>query len=253
MHAYSHLIINYRPDSFILRQVAAFLDKPILQTTLVVMHLGSGASVCAIQNGRSVDTSMGLTPLDGLPGSSRSGHVDPSLIFHYTNNASRISHNAAEAVDITDAEEILNKESGWKALAGTSDFKEIAEKWEKAKEGKGGKEVDGARLAFEMLVDRVLGYVGSYLLKLGGARNVDALVFSGGIGERSVQLRAAVLEKCKCVGFGLDEGKNARVGEAEGVVVEIGEGNEGMKSLVCRTDEQLEMARQCSLRDSFHK
>lgn len=192
---------------------------------------------------------MGLTPLDGLLGSSRSGHVDPSLIFHYTNDASRISHNAAEAVDITQAEEILNKESGWKALAGTSDFKVIAERWERAKEGGGGKEEDGARLAFEMLVDRVLGYVGSYLLKLGGAQNVDALVFSGGIGERSVQLRDAVLEKCKCVGFGLDREKNSKAGDVEGVVVKIGEGTEGMKSLVCRTDEQLEMARECSLRD----
>lgn len=66
------------------------------------MHLGSGASVCAIKNGKSIDTSMGLTPLDGLPGATRSGHVDPSLIFHYTNNASKLSRQAAEAVEITD-------------------------------------------------------------------------------------------------------------------------------------------------------
>lgn len=210
------------------------------------MHLGSGASVCAIHKGRSIDTSMGLTPLDGLPGSSRSGHVDPSLIFHYTNNASSLSFRATEAVEITDAEEILNRESGWKALAGTSDFREVAER---AKTGK--KEDEGAKLAFDMFVDRILGYVGSYLLKLGGAVRVDALVFSGGIGERSVDLRAAVLEKCKCVGFGLDEAKNASASSSEDVVVEIGVGQEGMKSLVCRTDEQLEMARQCSLRDSF--
>ena len=211
------------------------------------MHLGSGASVCAIHNGKSVDTSMGLTPLDGLPGSSRSGHVDPSLIFHYTSNAASLSFRATEAVEITDAEEILNRESGWKALAGTSDFREVAER---AQTGK--KEDEGARLAFNMFVDRILGYVGSYLLKLGGAPKVDALVFSGGIGERSVDLRKAVLEKCKCVGFGLDDAKNANVASTDGIVVEIGEGHEGMKSLVCRTDEQLEMARQCSLRDSFH-
>ena len=66
------------------------------------MHLGSGASVCAIKDGKSVDTSMGLTPLDGLPGATRSGHVDPSLIFHYTSTASRLSRQAAEAVEITD-------------------------------------------------------------------------------------------------------------------------------------------------------
>ena len=97
-------------DSFILRKVTAFLQKPDDKTVIIVMHLGSGASVCAIKDGRYIDTSMGLTPLDGFPGATRSGHVDPSLIFHYTSEASRLSPGM---VEITDAEEILNTQSGW--------------------------------------------------------------------------------------------------------------------------------------------
>ena len=234
------------PDSYILREVAAYLNKPIEQTSLVVMHLGSGASVCAIKDGKSIDTSMGLTPLDGLPGATRSGHVDPSLIFHYTSDAARLSRRATEPVEITEAEEILNREAGWKALAGTTNFAQISER-------AGNEEYPKETLAFLMFVDRILGYVGSYLLKLGGAPRVDALVFSGGIGERSAKLRAAVLERCECVGFALDKSKNDAVDKTEGVVVEIGCGVEGMKSLVCRTDEQLEMARQCSLQGQFHE
>lgn len=88
-------------DSYILRSVALYLNKPPAETTLIVMHLGSGASVCAIKKGRSLDTTMGLTPLDGLPGATRSGHVDPSLIFHYTNNASHISHGATKEIRVT--------------------------------------------------------------------------------------------------------------------------------------------------------
>lgn len=79
-----------------------YLKKDPSSTTLIVLHLGSGASVCAIQNGRSLDTSMGLTPLDGLPGSSRSGSVDPSLIFHYTNDAGKLSHEKTEKMHLTE-------------------------------------------------------------------------------------------------------------------------------------------------------
>ena len=103
---FSYFIFNHT-DSYILRQVSAHLQKPISETTLIVMHLGSGASVCAIKNGQSIDTSMGLTPLDGLPGATRSGSVDPSMIFHYRaetdgEGVGRISRKAAGEVHITD-------------------------------------------------------------------------------------------------------------------------------------------------------
>ncbi|KAF7375216.1 putative acetate kinase [Mycena sanguinolenta] len=199
-----------------------------------------GASACCIEHGQSLDTSMGLTPLNGLPGATRSGAIDPSLIFHYTNKAGRMSHDKGAAVHlhVTQAEHILNTQAGWKALAGTTDFGAITAK--RADE-------PAARLAFELFTDRVLNYVGSYHLKLGGA--VDALVFSGGIGERSKELRALVAERVGCLGYThMDEERNGAVDATEGVVVDIGApGSSTKRLLVCRTDEQLEMARQCTL------
>lgn len=89
-------------DAYILRAVAEHLQKAIEDTTIVIMHLGSGASVCAVKNGKSIDTSMGLTPVEGLPGATRSGGVDPSMIFHYTSEASKLSHSATSEMRITE-------------------------------------------------------------------------------------------------------------------------------------------------------
>lgn len=88
------------PDAFILRSVSRFLNKPPEALNLIVLHLGSGASACAIRQGLSLDTSMGLTPLNGLPGATRAGAIDPSLIFHYTNKAGRITHDRKAAVQL---------------------------------------------------------------------------------------------------------------------------------------------------------
>ena len=220
------------------------------ETNVIAMHLGSGASICAIALGKSLDTSMGLTPVSGLPGATRSGAIDPSLIFHYTNRAGRISHDRALAVDVhvTEAEEILNKRSGWAALTGTTDFgevvrrmKEVEEKRKREEEitedeGKWGR-------AFHLFLDRILEFLGGYYVKLEG--KVDALVFAGGIGERSIELREAVIEKAKCLGFDLDVDVNRRVDNDDEVVVDIGKSGDGRRVLVCRTDEQV------CLRESF--
>ncbi|KAL1670008.1 Acetokinase family-domain-containing protein [Schizophyllum commune] len=233
--------------SYILRAVSQHLQKPASSLNLILMHLGSGASICCIQNGRSLDTSMGLTPLSGLPGATRAGAVDPSLIFHYTNKAGRITHEPSAAVDlrVTQAEDILNTKSGWKALCGTTDFGEVTQK---ALEGR---EMSPELLAFSIFVDRIQGYLGSYFLKLQG--NVDAVVFSGGIGEKSLELRKVLCDRIACLGFGpVSDEKNANVDEKEGAVVDIGEEETGKRRLlVCRTDEQLEMARQCALIKKF--
>ncbi|KAH8116683.1 hypothetical protein DFH11DRAFT_1687606 [Phellopilus nigrolimitatus] len=160
---------------------------------------------CAID---PVDTSMGLTSLDGLPGATRAGHVNPLLIFHYTSHVSAISRNAAEAetVEITSAEYVLNRQAGWAALTGTLDFSIIDHPCETP--------------AFNPVVDRIMGHVG------GGA------VFSGDISQRS-----ALLERCGCLGFGLDECKNKGVDEAYWTFETDAGGR-------CQTDEQIEMARQ---------
>jgi len=191
---------------------------------------------------------MGLTPLDGLPGATRSGAVDPSLIFHYTNKAGRISHDPGMAtnVPVTEAEDILNRKSGWKALAGTTDFRIITERANLSSS-------NPSRLAFDLFVDRILHYIGAYFLKLSG--EVDALVFAGMIGEKSKELREVVGNKVRCLGFvRLDEVKNAGVDGVKGEVVDIGmesEGDRPRRLLVCRTDEQFEMARACAMDDEF--
>ncbi|THH15650.1 hypothetical protein EW146_g4849 [Bondarzewia mesenterica] len=228
---------------YILRAVSRYLEKNPSETNLIVMHLGSGASVCAIQNGQSLDTSMGLTPVSGLPGATRSGALDATLIFHYTHRAGRISHDKSLAtpVGVTEAENILNTKSGWSAMTGTTDFGVVTS--QRSTDSK-------SALAFDLFVDRILDYVGAYYVKLGA--RVDALVFSGGIGECGAELREAVVERCACIGFVLDRAKNNSVDGVEGKVVEIGVKEKGEKRvLVCRTDEQLEMARQCALNPEF--
>lgn len=199
---------------------------------------------------------MGLTPLNGLPGATRSGTVDPSLIFHYTNKAGRVTHdpNMAIQLHVTQvrfvnnqpsliylssykAEHILNTQSGWKSLTGTTDFGLITSR---AKlDEPDAAQPTAERLAFDLFADRILNYIGSYHLKLNG--EVDAIVFSGGIGEKSKELRKFIGERIKCLGYAVDEEKNAKVDENEDVVVGIGvpvEGG-GKHILVCRTDEQV--------------
>ena len=220
--------------AFISRATATFLSKPVEQLNIIALHLGSGCSACCIQAGKSVGTSMGLTPLSGLPGATRSGDVDPSLIFHFTHDAGKLSPKSTKGMHITEAEQILNKESGWKAMTGTTDFGAISSK---AADGD-----EECKLAFDVVVDRIVDFVGSYYVKLGG--KVDALVFAGGIGEKGVQLRDAVVERVGCLGFELDQQKNSEPGD--GVVVEIGRQGSRHRVLVCQTDEQSEMARECA-------
>ncbi|KAI0091342.1 acetate and butyrate kinase [Irpex rosettiformis] len=241
--------------AYILRAVAAYLKRDPNTLNLIVMHLGSGASVCAIKDGKSLDTSMGLTPLTGLPGATRAGGVDPSLIFHYTNKAGRMSHDRSQAVNVhvTQAEEILNKKSGWKAITGTTDFGEVVKNMktnaEKVAQGQATEDEAKWAMAFNLFTDRVIDFVGAYYLKLEG--KVDAVVFSGGIGERSVELREFVMGKLACVGISFDKDSNQVVDEKGGEVVEIGKPEDERKVLVCRTDEQLEMARECFFERAF--
>lgn len=222
--------------SFIVRSVASYLKKPVEETSIIALHLGSGASACAIRNGKSWDTSMGLTPLAGLPGATRSGSVDPSLVFHYASDVGKLSPNSTKELHISKAEEILNKESGWKSLTGTTNFGEIATS-----------DDPKMKLAFDLFVDRICGFVGTYYVALGG--KVDALVFAGGIGEKSEQLRRAVVQKCACLGFEIDEEKNG--GELEQTVDEVGVDGARHRVLVCKTDEQFEMARACAEDDEL--
>ncbi|PQE06399.1 acetate kinase protein [Rutstroemia sp. NJR-2017a WRK4] len=223
--------------SFITRSVANFLGKKEEDTNIIALHLGSGASACAIKGGKSWDTSMGLTPLAGLPGATRSGSVDPSLVFHYATNVGKLSPSSTSSLHISRAEEILNKESGWKSLTGTTNFGTIASSSDPA-----------MKLAFDIFVDRILGYVGSYYVTLHG--QVDALVFAGGIGEKSDLLRKRVTDEVGCLGFEIDEERNGEDGKGH-TVWDVGREGAKHRTLVCHTDEQFEMARHCVVDDSF--
>ena len=201
-----------------------------------MLHLGSGASACAIKGGKSWDTSMGLTPLAGLPGATRSGSVDPSLVFHYAANVGKMSPSSTGSLHISRAEEILNKESGWKALTGTTDFGSIA-----------ASDDPKMKLAFDIFIDRICAFVGSYYVSLHG--KVDALVFAGGIGEKSELLRRKVTEEAGCLGFEIDGTLNAK--KIDDVVQDVGKAGSKHRTLVCQTDEQFEMARNCSIDENL--
>ncbi|KAF5586612.1 acetate kinase [Fusarium subglutinans] len=255
--------------AFITRAVAQYLEKDVDSLNMIALHLGSGASACAIKGGKSWDTSMGLTPLAGLPGATRSGSVDPSpgpkaqnhappdaaecyshqiiheirnrgvgsgLVFHYASDVGKLSPASTKHLHISRAEEILNKESGWKSMTGTTNFGVVAESDEPTH-----------RLAFEIFVDRIAGFVGSYFVTLEG--RVDALVFAGGIGEHSAKLRSAVVERVACLGFALDDVSNQE--PIKDVVQELGKRDARQRVLVCQTDEQLEMARLCAEKEDI--
>ncbi|KAK1757606.1 putative acetate kinase [Echria macrotheca] len=224
--------------AFITRQAAQFLGKNVEDVNLIALHLGSGASACAIKGGQSWDTSMGLTPLAGLPGATRSGSVDPSLVFHYASDVGKLSPASTKDLHISRAEEILNKESGWKALTGTTNFGVIASQYSSDPK---------MALAFDLFVDRISAFIGSYYVSLKG--QVDALVFAGGIGEKSDALRRAVVEQVGCLGFGIDESVNKK--KIGGVVEDLTKEGARHRVLVCATDEQFEMARSCALDREF--
>lgn len=251
--------------AFITRSVAHHLQKPEAETNIIACHLGSGASVCAIKGGKSMDTSMGLTPVSGLPGATRSGDIDPCLVFHYASNTGNLSPHSTSDLHITTAEEILNKASGWKALTGTTDFGKITSAAFSASSS--ASSADGpnpktAKLAFDLFVNRIASYIGSYYVLLHGS--VDALVFAGGIGEKGWQLREAVAREVSCLGFSVDEtssdeGKSQQEGgigrnrskhvdeECGGdVVVDIAAEGSKHGVLLVRTDEQYEMMLQAS-------
>jgi acetate kinase len=152
-------------------------------------------------------------------------------VFHYASDVGKLSPTSTEDLHISRAEEILNKESGWKALTGTTNFGTIAS-------STSPKMV----LAFDIFVDRILSYVGSYYVTLGG--KVDALVFAGGIGEKSDKLRDRVVKGVQCLGFEIDTEMNER--KIVDVVQEIGKRDARHRALVCQTNEQFEMARFCA-------
>jgi acetate kinase len=207
--------------AFVARAAAAHLGRPLAEVNLVTMHLGNGASVAAVAGGRCVDTSMGLTPLEGLVMGTRSGDLDPAVVVY-------LHREAGLSVDQID--ELLNKRSGLLGLAGANDMREV--------ERRAGAGDEHAREALDIYCYRVRKYVGAYAAALG---RVDALVFTAGIGEHSQAVRAGVCAGLERFGVRLDAARNAQ--PAAGPRTVSADGSE-VAVLVVPTDEELEIARQ---------
>ena len=182
--------------AYVSRRVAALLGRPVEDVCCVVLHLGNGASATAVRGGRSVDTSMGLTPLEGLVMGTRPGDLDPGIAGHL----GRVAGMSTE-----DVERALSKESGLLGLTGSADFRDVMERRAAGDEA--------AALAFGVVVHRLLRYIGGYAAVLG---RLDAIAFTAGVGENNAELRAAVLERLAGFGVELDADANAGVAGAAG-------------------------------------
>ncbi|QOP41729.1 acetate kinase [Sulfurimonas marina] len=182
--------------SYLLKEAAKLLNKEPEKTSLISLHLGNGESICAIQNGKSVDISMGFTPLEGLMMGSRSGDLDAEIVLYMQKSLN---------LSVEEVDTILNKKSGLIGVCGENDIRTILERND-----------ERAKLAIKMMVRRIHKYIGAYFMLLD--TEVDAIVFSGGIGENSQVIRDKILDKAIL--------KN-------------------LKSFVIKTDEELEIAREC--------
>lgn len=209
---------------YVARQAAVVLARPLAELRLLSCHLGSGASVCAIRHGQSVDTSMGMTPLEGLVMATRSGDVDPGL-FGYLARELQLD---AESVERT-----LSERSGLLALAGTSDFAVLEQR---ALQG----DAD-ALLAIRVYAYRVRKYLGAYTAALGG---VDAVIFTGGIGEHSALLRQRSCEMLEFMGLRLDDERNRSLVPGDQAVSAIHAADSRVQVLVVRCDEQWMIAQE---------
>ncbi|SIT69477.1 acetate/propionate family kinase [Microbacterium sp. RU33B] len=206
---------------FVSEAAAGFLGRPLEELKQIVFHLGNGASVTAIDGGRSVETSMGMTPLEGLVMGTRSGDIDPAVLFHLARRAS---------LSIDDLDALLNKRSGILGLSGVGDMRDV-------EAGVDAGDPD-ATLAFEVYLHRLRAYAGSYLAQLGG---VDVISFTAGVGENSARVRAGALDTLGFAGIEIDAARN----EARGPGIRvISTDSSAVTVLVVPTNEELEIALQ---------
>ena len=210
-HGTSHRYVTHR--------AAEFLDIPLDEVNLITCHLGNGCSMTAVQNGKSVDTTMGTTPLDGLMMGTRSGEIDPAIVPILVKETGR----TPSEIDL-----LLNKQSGLKGICGMSDMRDI----HKAREA--GDKM--AALALDMFVYRIRKYIGAYAAVLG---RVDGIVFTAGIGENDDIVRSKVCENMGLFGIAIDEELNAmRSGKARNISAK----DARVPVLVIPTNEELEIA-----------
>jgi acetate kinase len=212
-HGTSHKYVSER--------AAEFLGRPLKDTKTIVLHLGNGASACAVDGGESIDTSMGMTPLEGLVMGTRSGDLDPAILSYLHREA---------GLGFDELDDLLNHNSGLLGLTGEGDMRDVQD----AASGGDAK----AEAALAVYRHRIRHYVGAYLAQLG---RLDALVFTAGVGENSVALRSQALEGLEGLGISVDPARNAAKSRAARYISPDGS---PVAVLVIPTNEELEIARQ---------
>jgi acetate kinase len=199
--------------AYITKATARYLNKGVSELNIISLHLGNGASACAVKEGKSIDTSMGMTPLEGLVMGSRSGDIDPSIIVYL---------QQYKGYSIEKIDHLLNHESGLVGLCGENDMRTIIKK---------AKTDEDYRLALEVFVYRIQKYIGAYMAILG---RVDAIVFTGGIGEHADEVREMVCHGLEGLGIVVDPDATGKV--------EIQSASSAVRICVIPTDEELEIA-----------
>jgi len=207
---------------YVSEQAGAFLGRPLDKLNQIVLHLGNGASASAIAGGRPVDTSMGLTPLEGLVMGTRSGDIDPSIIGYL--------HREAK-MSVDDVESMLNHHAGLLGLAGERDFRRLREMIESGDKS--------AQLAYDVFIHRLRKYIGAYLAILG---RTDVVTFTAGVGENAVAVRSDALSGLTGLGIEIDEQRNSQPAmEARRISTD----GSAITVLVVPTNEELAIARDC--------
>lgn len=207
---------------FVAIEAAKYLQKPLSSCHFISLHLGNGASACLIKNGRSVDTSMGLTPLAGLMMGTRCGDIDPSIPGYLQE----------QGLSLAEVDKLLNKKSGFIGIAGQNDMRQLL----KAAQAND----ERAILAIDMYVYRIQQYLGAYLSQ---TPNLDALIFTGGVGENAKDIRLKILSALTHMGFYIDNGLNQQT--KDDTVSAIS--NSGIPILVIKGNEELLIAQQTAL------
>lgn len=206
---------------YVAGRVAEMLEKDVKDIKTIVCHLGNGASISAVKNGECIENSMGFTPLDGLEMGTRSGSIDPSIISFLCEK---------EGKSAKEVEDILNNESGLLGVSGvSSDFRDLTQAMDEGNER--------AKLAFDIFAYRVRSYIGSYIAAMNG---IDAIAFTGGIGENAAAARAAVLTNLEVFGIEFDAEANKMRGEDHFITTP----ESRTKAMVISTNEELMIARE---------
>lgn len=208
---------------FVSSQVPELIGRDPYHTRQIVLHLGNGASCSAVENGHAIDTSMGLTPLAGLVMGTRSGDIDPGIIFHLVRHG---------GMSIDEIDNLLNRQSGVKGLSGVNDFRELRAMIE---------DEDGdAWLAYNVYINQLRRYIGSYMVALG---RVDAITFTAGVGENDQQVRLDALDNMEMYGIKVDPERNAQPNDGPRI---ISTDDSTVKVLVVPTNEELAIAQKAS-------